>query len=142
MKRCFTHYWTNDTYSRIDPKDQELTYIYGKQFHKRKVKKGDEIYCITVMDGKLYFVGKLVVGKIETDEDGWQVINNLSPSPMQVNLRVPLEVTERLRFQAMRGKRIDLKSPVFDRPGYLNQQTFRSLRELTQKSADLLNELI
>ena len=113
--------------------------------------RGDKVYPVTVYDGNLYLIGRINVAEIISREealarlgddvwDGDTVIVALTEgaTPMWLRREIPLSVTERLRF--LSGA--DTLALTFDRPGHLDQQTLRGVRQLTNASAAALDEII
>jgi hypothetical protein len=143
MKRCFTHYWTNDTWNhneRFHGPGQPLEHTAGNLFRARKVATGDAIYVVTVRKGRLFLLGRLIVAKVCNvkeaaqalgckEEDLWEADDHViaaSATAMHFDLEVPLAITQRLLF-------VDSKSskPLrFVQPGILDAQTLRGVRQL------------
>lgn len=63
-KRYFTQYWTNETWRREAERDELLDHTAGNQFRKKGVREDDEIYIITVLNGKIMLGGKIFVERI------------------------------------------------------------------------------
>jgi len=155
MPRHFTHYWSNRTWiqeAKYSSKNSLLNHISGNSFSERAINIGDEIYVVTVIKGKLYLCGKLIVGKLcNVDEaaeklncevdDLWEASKHILASAAtftNFHFEVPLEITQKLRFKS--GK--DLKSLLFSSPNHLDQQTLRGIRELNSDSASELDKLL
>jgi len=155
MARYFTHYWSNRTWNQQKKHSSEndlLEHIAGNSFGKREIDIGDGIYVITVIKGKLYLYGMLIVGKIcDADEaaeylkckaeDLWEADEHILASAAtytNLSFEVPLEVTKKLRFKS--GN--DLKPLLFSSPNCLDQQTLRGVRELDSNSASELDKLL
>ena len=158
MSKYFTHYWTNQTwihqkkYSSIDSIGSLLVHTAGNLFSKRGIDIGDEIYVVSVIKGKLYLCGKLIVGKICNIEEAAAILNSevgdlweasehiiaSAATAQHFHLEVPLEIIQKLRFKS--GK--ELKSLVFSSPSYLDQQTLRGFREINSESASELDNLL
>lgn len=153
MKRYYTHYWTNNTweYNKKYYGEETLIHIAGNLFKKRGVSKGDIIYVVTVIKGKLYICGKLVVGKICsvteaarilncTPENLWEASEHIIASEatkIDFNLRIPLELTQKLKFKSHANS----KPLLFKSYDYLDQQTLRGVRELDPISIIEIDEL-
>jgi hypothetical protein len=153
MSRYFTHYWDNKTWEdlRVDQHGDVLDYIGGNQFRRRGLQPEDHVYVITVITGQLYLLGKLVIGDLgdidtiaqqlnTTPAQLWSAADHIRASaatPMDFERRVPLELTEQLRFHSDSATRV-----VFKSPGHLDTQTMRSVRELTPESAQLLDSIL
>lgn len=129
-----------------------MIHTAGEQFRRRGVKVGDFIYVATVVKGRLFLAGRMQVCRIlsqrETeaylkDKNIWKasihlVAKSNAATPIRLNRIVPLAVVERLRFISGKG----IKQPVFESPGRLYTQTFRTLREMTPDSAAELDKLL
>lgn len=155
MPRFFTHYWLNRTWEQnriYDSKGNLLNHIAGNLFQERGVRIGDVVYVVTVADGLLYVCGKLIVGEIcDVDEaaaildcepeDLWEASEHViaaAATPMNFDLKVPLEITRQLRFiSGGHSKLLKFKSP-----NYLDGQTLRGVRELDPSSATELDSLL
>jgi len=152
MPRFFTHYWTNNTRDEQQIANQDgdqCDHTAGNGFKKRKTAPGDFVFVITVKKGQLYVLSRMkvkdVVEQEEADnilgQDLWEARDHViaeSSSPMDFQRKIPTEVTEKLLFIAPGG----YKSPVFKKPGYLDQQTMRGIRELDTQSAELLSRYL
>jgi hypothetical protein len=115
------------------------------------------VYVVTVLKGKLYLLAKLKVAKVcdwgeaasdlghtnlwRGEDEHRRKSDHLIASeatPMDFDRVVPLEVTQRLRFESGSGSQ-----PLqFQAPGCLDQQTLRGVRELTPQSALELDQLL
>ncbi len=153
MPRYFTHYWSNQTWNQQKKYSDEnnlLNHTAGNLFNERGIATGDEIYIVTVIKGRLYLCGKLIVSKIcDRDEaaanlhleDLWEAREHIIASAATATdfqLEVPVEVTQKLRFKS--GK--ELKPLLFSPADYLNRQTLRGVRELDSESASELDEFL
>ena len=156
MSRYFTHYWQNSTWEmneEVSGDDELLDHIAGNLFTLRGVSVGDTIYVVTNLSGDLYLCGKMVAGKIcdqrtaakfvgREPEDLWEASEHIlarEATPMDFGLKVPLEITARLRFAS--GKR-SLPLKFIEPGGRLDQQTLRGVRELEHSSALELDALL
>jgi hypothetical protein len=151
MNRCFTHYWKNATCRDSAAKSgQLLDHIGSNLFHKRGIGRGDRMYAVTVLRGRLFLIGRLSVAtvccatpaaRILGTDDLWPASEHIvaaSATPMCFDLEVPLAVTQKLLFAATHPS-----SPLrISRPGHLDRQTLRGVRELDPVSATLLEELL
>jgi hypothetical protein len=154
MKRHFTHYWTNKTWD-----DQVAGIAYkalrhsaSNIFRARGISKGDSLYVITVKQGQLLLLTRLVVAKVCSFEEAAHLLNSRNlweaedhivaefPAPVRRSFEVPvpLAITEQLRFVSNPQS----KSLRFVEPGILDQQTLRGVRELDYSSAQLLDKLL
>jgi N utilization substance protein B len=155
MKRYFTHYWNREQYQESLAGDKAvkgtpLDHTAGTMFTLRGIKPGDIVYVVSVKEGRLYLIGKMEVGEILfSDEEArsrigyepWSAPEHLIArvcTPIQPDLLVPADMVERLRFISPLGK----VRPKFDKPGVLNRQALRIIRELEPESAEELNSLL
>jgi len=155
MTKFFTRHWRNDTWERLRQDDQEgefFDYIASDIFQSRGVSPGDVVYVVTVIKGKLYLCGCLTVGKIcgitkaakilkIKPDDLWQANEYIIPSEsttMHFDLQVPIETVCRLTFISPEG----LKKLKFNFHDCLDQQTLRGVRQLSEQSAALLDEIL
>jgi hypothetical protein len=123
MSHYFTHYWKNDTWEQerqatiLGTRDN-LEHTADNKFSKRGVVPGDFVYPVTVMDGVLYVMCKLEVGRVcDFDEaasifgtrDLWDAQDHIvaaRPAPRRFDLAVPLETARRLRFVSKKAKQL------------------------------------
>jgi hypothetical protein len=154
MSRYFTHYWRNSTwrYNQDTGEGEPLDQTSGNQFMKRGVSQGDIVYVVTVISGKLYLCGRMVVDEImPTDaaakhfgcsvDDLWEADEHLishDAMPMRFSLSLPFKTTMQLRFPSGRS----LKQLKCIAPGQLDSQTLRGVRELDEASAHILDEFL
>jgi len=151
MARYFTHYWKRENCNRADEGFQ-LDFVEGSQFTKRGVDKGDFIYAVTQREGKLFLIAKMQVDEITPSKKRVIDVLRLDYDPLQAkeykiarwgtpirfDREVPFEVTKRLRFISSKSQSLKFI------PGtkQLDQQTLRTLRELTSTSAAELDKLL
>lgn len=152
MTRYFTHEtWERERcYRQIGRAANRIDHIASNQFIKRGVESGDYVYPVTIMDGSLYLLGRLEVGKVcDTDEavrvlgttDLYEADDHIiaaRSTSKYFDLEVPLGLTEVLTFISSKGN----KQVKFSSPGRLDQQTLRSVRELHPESAAELDKLL
>lgn len=151
--KFFTHYWSNNTWSANRDSEEPLDYIAGNQFSTRGVEVGDTIYVVTVLEGKLYLGGKMTVGyhcgpveaarRLPYDAaDLWEANEYLiaeRATPLDLSREVSSQLVQSLSFVTEKGM---TRSPIFSRPGHLNEQTMRGVRQLTANSAAALDALL
>ena len=156
MPHYFTHYWKNDTWEdhrdfwEAGLSDDLLRHVADNKFADRDVKPGDYIYPVTVMDGTLYLLGRLKVGKVCNfgeaastlgTTDLWEARDHIiasEPTPQHFDLAVPQQLTDSLDFiNGNRTTRLKFKSH-----GRLDQQTLRGVRQLHPRSAAELDRLL
>jgi hypothetical protein len=156
MPRYFTHYWRNETWedhrdlSEKGVSEDLLRHVADNKFVDRGVKPGDYIYPVTVMDGTLYLLGRLRVGKVCDFEEAartlgttdlWEARDHIiasEPTPTHFDLAVPQKLTNLLTFISG-DETVRLK---FKSHGHLDQQTLRGVRELDPTSAAELDRLL
>lgn len=158
MTKYFTHYWRNDTWENNRTSkfaDYALKHISGNDLKQRGIEVGDNVFVVTVKQGKLFLAGKLVVGKYcKLEEiakemnckpsDLWDAKYHIVASEFTTttekhwDLPVPPNITEKLEF--IRDK--EIKTLKFKSKNYLDPQTLRKVRQLTFDSAKKLNELL
>jgi HNH endonuclease len=142
--RSFTQYWKNTTLDWHE--SDELEHTASNQFTKRGVRAGDHIFIVTVADGKMHLGGVLVVDKLLTKraaqkiygKEVWDATDHVldrQPRPFYKDLVVPMRTVRALRFEGN-------KALAFKTPGQLDTQTLRGVRELTPKSAELLQDIL
>jgi hypothetical protein len=153
MVRYFTHYWKRENCDyNVKWEGSTLEYVEGSQFTGRGVAKGNFIYAMTLREGKLFLISKMQVGKIVFSKEKVKDILRLDyepmsakeyliaklGTPMRFNREVPLDIVKRLRFISSKRQLLKFK------PGTkrLDQQTLRTLRELTPASAAELDKLL
>jgi hypothetical protein len=151
----YTHYWNNETFyanKEIDPTGP-MEHTAGNLFRARGVTTGDYVYVVTALEGKLYLIGRMEVGEIlnyrearkKLSFEPWEAEDQVlalpgTATPTSYERRVPDDITASLRFYTS-SKRTP--SPLkFVRPGRLDQQTLRGVREMTPDSADLLEKVL
>jgi hypothetical protein len=69
MSRFFTHYWSDElceTHYRAGFSGTPLDFTAGDGFLRAGVEEGDMLYVISVYDGQVMLIGKMVVGRILT----------------------------------------------------------------------------
>ena len=154
MARFFTHYWTNETLhdNRIN-EGQPLLHTAGNQFRSKKIKSGDVIYVVSVVEGFLYVIGKMEVDLLcdfyeacevlETSEIYYARDHLIAKSGSESSQRFDrsFEPKELKRFEFINSEGLQTP-PKFLSDGKLDRQTFRGTREITQTSAQLLEKRI
>lgn len=142
--RYFTHYWRNEA-SKFT-QGRWLKHAAGRWFTSRGVRIGDAVYVVTVKDGSLYLVGRMLVGGIVNQKIAEGILGRAiyydrehllaqagSASEISFERQVSPRVVRQLRVRSR-----DRRTPVFVDGKRLDRQTFRNVRELTRASAGLL----
>src|ERR1700730_8090764 len=134
MKRYFTHYWTNKTWDNqvrvlALESDKTLDHTASNIFRDRGISKGDSVYIITVKQGQLLLLTRLMVAKVCGFDEAARLLKNKNlweakdhivaevPAPVRrtFEVPVPLAITQQLRFESYPQS----KSPRFVEPGIL-----------------------
>lgn len=154
--RFFTQYCPNEDWFREqeelenNPNARLFDYTASSLFLKRGVSVGDCLYLVTVISGRLYLAGKMEIGEIVSlaeakrrfkGERLFQVPDHLFArrvTPLDYTRDVSLPLTARLLFFKS-GRPATLK---FSKPGWLDSQTLRGVREMTKETAEKLDELL
>jgi 5-methylcytosine-specific restriction protein A len=126
-----------------------LSHTASNQFVERGIESGDFLYPVTVMEGALYVLGWMKVGRVCSAEEAASILGTYDlydasdhtvaaeATPKHFDLEVPLEVIERLTFISDGSPRLKCSSP-----GSLDRQTLRGVRELEPRSAAELDRLL
>lgn len=150
MARFFTHYWSNETCDDAVERGFE-----GKPLKHTadnmlaRASSGDVVYVVTVRNGKLFLLGRMVVEEIidyeeaceRLDYDPWEAEFHAiasSSTPMAIDNEIPVKTVKKLR--AVRADEIrPLKFVDHER---LDRQALRGVVEITPESADLLDDFL
>ena len=154
--RFFTQYCPNEQWFEeqqeleSNPNARLFDYTASSLFLKRGVSVGDYLYLVTVISGRLYLAGKLEVSAIVSlaeatrrfeGERLFQVSDHLFArrvTPLDYAMEVPLPITARLLFFKDRK----LSTLKFSKPGWLDSQTLRGIREMPLETAEKLDEFL
>lgn len=154
--RYFTQYCPNEDWFEEqeilekEPDARLFDYTASSLFLKRGVSVGDQLYLVTVLSGRLYLAGRMEIGEIVSlaeatqrfaGERLFQVPDHLFArrvTPLDYTLSVPIAITARLLFFKS-GRPATLK---FSKPGWLDSQTLRGIREMPRQTAETLDELL
>ena len=89
MIDAFTHYWTNETVAAHQASGFEgipLVHTAGNLFEPRGVKAGDKVFVVTVRQGDLFLIGRMVVDRVVATLDAIaQIFFSDSGSENQTN---------------------------------------------------------
>ena len=158
------HYWSDPTvrfhehavaagdcgYSKLD---HTASNMFGKlaggfDVNDAKVQPGDVVYCLTSARGKVRLLGKLIVGRVVNQRAADGALKPLCVFPAKWHLLARAGTATSLRFDLALSisdvKKIEFISngnvvgPKFV-DGFPDKQTFRSVRELTARSASLFD---
>jgi 5-methylcytosine-specific restriction endonuclease McrA len=144
MTKSFTIYWTPEGWAGIG-EGNPIPGAFGSGF-KEKIPPGSRIFVTNIQGGALRLVGAFTAGSIETlnpSAETWNaseqlIAENGTSSPVKLTV-VPTQVTQSLRFIKSDGTE---SAVAFDADGKVNGQAMRTIRQLTEKSADDLEALI
>jgi hypothetical protein len=154
--RHFTQYCPNEDWFaeqeilEREPGARLFDYTASSLFRRRGVAVGDSLYLVTVLSGKLFLAGKMEIGEIVSLDEArrrfpgerlFQVPDHLFArrvTPLDYTRSVPVSITARLLFYKS-GNLAPLK---FSKPGWLDSQTLRGIREMPQKTAETLDALL
>jgi hypothetical protein len=147
----FTHYWGNKTWdleSEVTPAGSQIVNLASSKFLEREVNTDDFVYVITVKKGKLYLCCRLQVAEVCGVHRAARILGttDLYPLPDQLiasgstpvtwNMRITDSDTAKLRFVKSNGV---IQPPKFKNAGVLDQQTMRSVRQITVSAAEILD---
>jgi len=144
--RAFTTYWKNKTWDG-NAECGSLRHTASNEFRAHEVKTGDRVYITTIRDGQLYVGARLTVKDIVTrtqaqrilgDPDLWLAKDHVIATrnePFHASRQVSVDDARRLRF--VNGGRLKFRSGT-----ELDNQTLRSMRELTPASARRLDAVL
>lgn len=149
----FTHYWKGSTCADMAESEGEpLNHAASSQFMKRGVTTGSRVYVVSVRKGVLYLIGRMEVQDVLSQGEAermlgmslWKAPEHIaatagSATPMRFDRVVPYELAKQLLFEAANGKYSPLK---YEREGYLDKQTLRGVRRLSDSSAALLDKQV
>ena len=154
--RYFTQYCPNEDWFEEqeilenDPAARLFDYTASSLFRKRCVAVGDQLYLVTVLSGRLYLAGRMEIGEILSFAEAterfagkrlFKVPDHLfarKVTPLDYARSIPLSMLTRLLFFKS-GRPSMLK---FSKPGWLDSQTLRGIREMPPQTAHTLDELL
>ena len=151
--KYWTQYWKNSTCEMMKPHEgQPLDHAASNEYSRRGVAAGDWLYVVTVVKGDLHLIGRMKVDRVASQAEaarilgttdiweasGYCLSTSSEASPMRFDVMVSRGDRDLPRFFTRSG----LSSLKVDEEGRLDQQTLRSIRELTEESARLLDKYI
>jgi hypothetical protein len=154
MPRYFTTYWKNEQWERQRQRaaGEPQGHISANNLRKKGIRPGDCLYVVTLIEGRLFLAGRIEVGEMLTQSQAESLFEQSlysaddhilaregSEMAFDLDRVVPRNITTQLRFVKKREQPVPL---VFKGKGLLDQQTLRSIRELTYESARLLDALL
>ena len=111
--RYFTHYWANETWGRqAEQEGEALQHTAGNLFQSRGVARGDFVYVVTVIEGRLFLAGRAEVDSILDPEQAraalhsdslWEANEHIvakpgTENPQRYRRQIPTELVKQLRF--------------------------------------------
>jgi len=126
----------------------------SNKFVERGVKPGCRLYIVSLKGGLLYLGGRMTVDRVVSRSAAIRILGNdnlydeaeewalgiaSAGTPLVLDRVLDPEVTAQLRFRSPSG---EIKSPFFKSAGILDNQATRGVREVTEQSAQLLEEII
>lgn len=145
MAKHLLHYWLPATAAHNLEQHGDLTSIGSAQLSPRKIQPDDTIWIVTVEDGILLLLGRVIVGEVIEERDAaverlgtdnlWEAPYTVVPQPGTTEPLRPINlspVADLLTFQSRRAPRLTIVD------GKVNPQQLQSTRLLTPDSADLL----
>lgn len=152
----FTRYRTNEQWFEEqealehNPQARFFERTASNIFRKRGVSVGDHLYLVTTISGRFHLAGKMEVGEILSLDEAmrrfptrrlFKVADQIIArrvTPLDYSREIPLTIAARLLFYKA-GKLATLK---FAKPGVLDSQTLRGIREMPQETAKQLDALL
>lgn len=128
-----------------------LDHTAGNRFRVRGVLPGDVVYVVSYHQGSVRLIGRLLVARVvdqataerELTYQPWDAGDHLlggsDLTDHQFDLWLTAQQVRRLEFISPRAMIVGAK---FNPEGSPDQQTLRSVREITERSAGLLDELL
>jgi 5-methylcytosine-specific restriction endonuclease McrA len=154
MPRYWTCHWTYDTWNTDVNKQLRVDGSVSNSFRERGVQEGDAAYIISLSKGYLYLGGKMTVRGIISRSEAVRrfktrnfypgkecIVGGKTGTKLNFHRRLSPKVTRQLRFISPERGEIGL---FFDpnSTARLYVQATRGVRQLTPKSADLLDRII
>jgi hypothetical protein len=152
-RRYWTAYWRQQ-YWEGNPEYQPVTFSGSDLFRKRGVSAGDFLYIISQNSGQLLLGGRMVVGNIVSrsqavrirkrndlyEAEQWAVGKEGSGTPLHHHRQLAPTLARELRFVSNQSE--EGEPLVFVNGRDLDRQTTRGIRQLTSRSASLLDDII
>jgi hypothetical protein len=153
VTRYFTTYWTSEPWQHSAGGFTE--HAASNEFRKRGVGPGDHVYVVHYRAREVFLGARIIVERVTTKEEAaselgmdvdeiWDARDHILADPASVQRlhpgrAIPRSTLRELTFVRDDGTETGLK---FDTDGAANQQTLRTVRELTEASARALDSLI
>jgi hypothetical protein len=144
MRRHFTSYWRWDTVQQNWDDRWDGGHIAGQQLGK--LESGDVVWIVSVVQGRLYLVGRVEVGQVVNQSEAERILRN--PLLWRASYHViaakgtkqPMKkidatlLAHQLRFESSTAERLTVT------PRGVDVQQVRSMRRLTPTSVILLED--
>jgi len=147
MPNHFLHYWVPERAAHELEQGRPPFTIGSNQLTPRKVQRDDTIWIVTVEDGVLLLLGRVVVESVTEGRDAamqrfnttdlWEADYTVIAQSGTVESLSPINISPiagELTFQSVDAPRLTLTD------GKVNPQQLQATRLLTRDSADLLEE--
>lgn len=153
--KFFTHYWSSKWFNdeAMEKEGEPMDHIAGEIFRKRGVEVGDIVYIVSLYKKNLHLLGRIFVDyicdqkeacKILGTDNLWEAKDHIicryeDTLPIRFNRIIDIEVVRNLDLFNSKG---EIVKPKFKSELVIDQQTFRGIREITENSARILDEII
>ena len=142
--KTFFTYWTRATVERELERGGTLGHIAGEQFGK--IIPGDELWVVSISNGDLWLIGKIVAGKIVSQNQAAMILKNRDL--WDANFHIIAAQGEECPSRKIRITDLipqirfnNTKSPVLVPKSFgPDVQQLRALRELTPLTAKLIDK--
>lgn len=148
---CANEKWFSD-HERLEKSGAERLWerTASSMFRKRGVAAGDCVYVVTILSGQFYVAAKMEIGEILSFDEAarrlnnnrlWAVSDHLfarRATAFDYTIEIPLPITARLLFY----KSDRLATLKFSKPGWLDSQTLRGIRQMPPETAQKLDEFL
>lgn len=152
MPHYFTTYWDNHSakHTLENGRDEPLDHTAGNHLDPKTVRSGDVVYVVTVRDGTIRLIGRMVVDRIVGQREAERLLKDrlytarhhvIAAKGQSSQIRdreIPGRIVRQLRFETAQGT----TKVTFKDRGQVARQAMRKPRRLTAESASILDEFI
>jgi hypothetical protein len=157
MNHFWTCHWQNRFWTEeFNPEFENIALSGSNQFRRRNVTKGDVVYVVSIRDGKLLLGGRMTVSRIVSREEAavfagrtdlyeateWVLDDSRSGTPLHLHRQLDGAVTRKLRFHLSTARNSPKELAFLEGTNDLDPQATRGIRELTEWSAALLDDIL
>ena len=161
MTRYFTHYWNKESVEDAEYLAEEgydrLDHTASNRFRIRGVRPGAYVYVVNIRGGRMSVLGRMRVTEIINYDNAkrrlpyepWEKNDHLiaedgTATLLNFKRKVPMKTAERLRFICPDNCMLPPRPLKLSKanPKLLDLQTLRGVRELTEESAELLDQFV